>query len=227
VLSPAGLVAITYAIIEVPREGWTSPLVLGAACAGVALLVLRQATARHPMLDLKLLRSRRFLGASGTMAVLMLVVTRSLFVMTQQFQIVLGYSPLQAGVAFLPVALAIMVLSPLSPLTARGLGIRLAVPLGLLVVAAGVAVMAIFAPHGDYLPLAGALVLDGIGLGLSQAPANDALMSSAPTERSGLVSSMNDTVQVSMGWCAVIAAVGAVVVALLLPRGIVPPTCTS
>ncbi len=292
VLSMAGLVGITYAIIEVPREGWTSPVVLGAAGAGAALLalfVLRQATARHPMLDLKLLRSRRFLGASGTMAVLMFVVTGSLFVMTQQFQIVLGYSPLHAGVAFLPVALSIMVVSPLSPLIAKTLGIRVAVPLGLLVVAAGVTVMAVFAPHGGYLPLAGALVLVGIGLGLSQAPANDALMSAAPTERSGLVSSMNDTVQelgaalgvavigsvlsaaysssfgltgagragdslseaaaqaatapggtdeallqagkdafahamsVSMVWCAVIAAAGALLVALLLPRGIKAP----
>lgn len=76
--------------------------------------------------------------------------------------------------------------SPVSPLIAQALGIRIAVRLGLLVVA-GVTVMAVFAPHGGYLSLAGALVLVGTGLGLSQAPANDALMGSAPTERSGLV----------------------------------------
>ncbi|MFG3282489.1 MFS transporter [Streptomyces sp. NPDC048111] len=211
-LSIVGVTALVYGVIEQPRFGWSSAEVIGSLAAGAVVTVVffwRQATARHPMVDLAVVRNRRFLGSSGTMAVLMFALTGSLFVLTQQFQLVLGYSPLLAGAAILPVAVALMICSPLSPVVTKALGVRNTVVLSLLVLAAGYGTYALFTEEYGYGAMVVAMVLVGAGMGLSQPLVNDVLMTAGPPEQSGLLSSMNDTVQ-EMGAAFGVAVVGSV-----------------
>ncbi|MFD9724289.1 MFS transporter [Streptomyces sp. NPDC059072] len=211
-LSIVGVTALVYGVIEQPRYGWTSTEVLTGLIGGAVVTVLffvRQATARHPMIELAVVRNPRFLGSSGTMAVLMFALTGSLFVITQEFQLVLGYSPLAAGAAILPVAVALMICSPLSPVVTKALGVRATVVLSLLVLAAGYGTYAVFTREYGYPAMVAAMVLVGAGMGLSQPLVNDVLMTAGPPEQSGLLSSMNDTVQ-EMGAAFGVAVVGSV-----------------
>jgi EmrB/QacA subfamily drug resistance transporter len=214
-LSVLGVTGLVYGVIEQPRCGWESGRVLGGFAAGALALLafaLRQRRARHPMLDLGVLRDRRFLGSAGTMAVLMFALTGSLFVLTQQLQLVLGFSPLRAGAAMLPAAGALMVCSPLSSAVVRAAGTRRTVAAALTVFAAGFAVLATSAPGHGYPAVAAGLVLAGGGMGLAAAPVNDVLMSAGPPERSGLLSAMNDTVQ-EIGAAFGVAVTGSVLAA--------------
>ncbi|MFG2633532.1 MFS transporter [Streptomyces sp. NPDC048362] len=215
VLSVVGIAALVYGVIEQPRYGWSSPKVLAGLVGGVVvmgLFLLRQRTARHPMVDLTVVRDKRFLGSSGTMAVLMFALSGSLFVITQQFQLVLGYSPLLAGAAILPVAVALMICSPLAPVLSKVVGVRAAVVVALLVLAAGYGVFALFTKGHGYAAMVVAMALVGAGMGLAQPLVNDVLMSAGPAEQSGLLSSMNDTVQ-EMGSALGVAVVGSVLAA--------------
>ncbi|MFG2286523.1 MFS transporter [Streptomyces sp. NPDC048595] len=169
--------------ISAPTRGWGSGVVLTALIGGLAVLALfflRQATAQEPVLDLRLMFSRQFLWAGGTMAFLMFSLLGGAFVVTQQLQLVLDFSPMSAGLATVPLAAAIVVSSPLSPLVARAIGARITIALGLATMAAGLAVPAFFAPGAGYPPVAVGLVLLGAGMGLAVAPVNDALMSAGP-----------------------------------------------
>ncbi|MEE1787704.1 DHA2 family efflux MFS transporter permease subunit [Streptomyces sp. SP17BM10] len=214
-LSVAGVTALVYGVIEQPHFGWGSPRVLAGLIGGGVTLVLffvRQATARHPMVDLRIVRNSRFLGSSGTMAVLMFSLTGILFVLTQELQLRLDFSPLLAGAAILPAAGALMVASPLSAVLSKAIGTRNTVVLALVVFAGGFATLAQFTKDQGYPAIAVAMVLLGAGMGLSQPIVNDVLMSAGPKEQSGLLSSMNDTVQ-ELGAAFGIAVVGSVLAA--------------
>ena len=212
ILSIVGVTGVVYSVIEEPTYGWHSTQVYVPLAAGALVLMLfliRQVFAKHPMIDLKVAFSKRFLGASGTMAVLMFALTGSLFVLTQQLQLSLNYSPLLAGAAILPVAAALMVCSPLAPVVARLLGTKGAVAIALVILAAGYGYLAAFTQSQGYAGMAVGMVLIGAGMGISQPLVNDVLMSAGPAERSGLLSSMNDTVQ-ELGAAFGVAIVGSV-----------------
>jgi hypothetical protein len=117
VLSVAALGVLTYAIIEAPGYGWLSATTLGLFAASVALLavfVVWEARSDHPMLPLHLFRNPRFTGAGLTITVLFSALSGVVFLNSQILQLVLGYSPLAAGVRALPSAAALAVCSPLA-----------------------------------------------------------------------------------------------------------------
>ncbi|MCF3176762.1 MFS transporter [Streptomyces sioyaensis] len=212
VLSTAAMGGILFGVISAPAHGWASGLVLGPLLGGLVVLALffvRQATAEEPMLDLRLMLSRRFLGAGGTMAFLMFALIGGAFVVTQQLQLVLDFSPMTAGLATVPLAVATVISSPLSPAVAKAAGARVTIALGLATMAAGLGVLAFFAPNSGYPPTAVGLVLLGAGMGLAVAPVNDVLMSAGPPESSGRLSAMNDTVQ-ELGSAFGVALIGSV-----------------
>ena len=212
VLSTAGMAGILFGVISAPAHGWGSGLVLGPLLGGLVVLAVffrHQATAEEPMLDLRLMRSRRFLAAGATMAFLMFSLVGGAFVVTQQFQLVMGLAPLTAGLATVPLAAAVVVASPLSPAGAAAIGARTAIAAGLATMAAGLAVLAFFTPGGGYPAAAAGLVLLGAGMGLAVAPVNDVLMSAGPPESAGRLSAMNDTVQ-ELGSALGVAVIGSV-----------------
>ncbi|KNB49465.1 hypothetical protein AC230_29975 [Streptomyces caatingaensis] len=212
ILSSVAMGAVLFGVISAPARGWSSGVVLTALIGGLVVLAiffLHQVRAKEPMLDLRLMFSRQFLGASSTMAFLMFSLIGGSFVVTQQLQLVLGLSPMSAGLATVPLAVVVVVASPLSPALAKAIGARLTITLGLTTMAIGLGVLAFFAPGAGYPPVAVGLVLLGLGMGLAVAPVNDVLMSAGPAESSGRLSAMNDTVQ-ELGSAFGVAVIGSV-----------------
>src|SRR5499433_4078218 len=113
-LSTAGMTLITYGIIQAPGWGWTSAATLGSLAAGVVLLAALVAAERAtaaPMIDVRLFRNPRFTAASVSVAIAFFALLGFIFLMTQYFQVVRGYSPLGTGVRLLPVAVSVGVAS--------------------------------------------------------------------------------------------------------------------
>ncbi len=104
-LSFVGLASVLFGIIEGPAKGWTDPLVIGGFVLGAlaigAFLVWEQRTT-HPMLDLSVFKNPRFSAGSGTITIVFFALFGSLLLMTQYWQLVHGYTPLEAGVRLLP-----------------------------------------------------------------------------------------------------------------------------
>jgi EmrB/QacA subfamily drug resistance transporter len=211
-LSGSGLVALVWAVIEAPSEGWTSAPTLAAAGLAAALLaafVVRQRRAADPLLALELFRDRRFTAASGTIAVLFFALFGFLFLSTQYLQLVLGYSPSAAGVRVLPYAAAMILFALVSARLAERFGTRRVVTVGMLLFAAGLGVAATIEAGGGYGRLALSLVLLGAGMGLAGAPATESIMASLPPDRANIGSAVNDTAR-ELGGALGVAVIGSI-----------------
>ena len=212
VLAGAGLLGVIYAVIHSSSDGVTSPVVRAAAGVGAAALVLfwlHSTRGEVSMFDLGVARNPAFLGAALAAAVTMFTMAGLLFMITQQFQLVDGFGVLLAGVAVLPMAGGALVASLLVPLLVKRLEVRTVVLLGLALMGAAAAAYGLAQPIRGYLPSLIVLILLGMGNGGVMVVSNDLLMSSGPKSRSGLISSMNDTVQ-EVGTALGIAVLGAV-----------------
>jgi EmrB/QacA subfamily drug resistance transporter len=191
VLATGALAAIVLACNQAARHGWTSATVLVPAALGVAAgicFVLRQSRTPHPLLPLSILTDRaRATAYLGT--AISVVGTVGLFLMlTYHFQMVLGYSPLRTGLAFLPLNLAVIASS-------YGLGSRLMdrvsarvmVTPGLLVAAAGLALLTQLEPGSGYLTLIlPAEILVGAGVGCVFTPSIGVATSGIDPRQAGI-----------------------------------------
>lgn len=210
-LSIAGLGVLLYAIIDAPARGWTSQATLAAAAGGLLLLTafgLWERQTARPLLDIRFFRNARF-----TVAVIALMLTffsllGLLFVSTQLFQAYHGHSPLQAGLRIAPVAGAIIGGAALSPGFARLAGAKVVVFAGLLLVALGIATVALTGDAGYPGVLAGITAV-GVGMGVAMTPATDAIMGSLPPSRAGVGSAINDTTR-QVGAALGVAVIGSI-----------------
>jgi len=212
ILAGGGLLGVIYAIIHSSSDGFTDPVVLVTAGVGVVALVLfwlRSTRVGSGMFDLSVAKSPAFRGAALAAAATMFTMTGLLFVITQQLQLVDAFGVLLAGIAVLPLAGGAMVASLLAPLLAKRFMVRTTVLLGLVLIGSAAAVYGLAQPIRGYLPSLAVLILLGLGNGCVMVVSNDLLMSSGPKEQSGLISSMNDTVQ-EVGTALGIAVLGAV-----------------
>lgn len=211
-MSIAGLVAVVYAIIEAPSNGWVSARTLGLAGAGAAILlawVLYELRSAHPMVDLRIFRNARFSAASFAVTMIFLALFGWLFLFTQQMQIVLGYNTLQAGVRALPFAFTIGVVSqPAAKLAAR-IGTKAVVSSGLGLMGVGLGLISTSTVHTGYPFLLVASVIVAGGMGLAMAPATESIMGSLPPAHAGVGSAVNDTTR-SLGGALGVAAMGSV-----------------
>jgi EmrB/QacA subfamily drug resistance transporter len=213
VLSIVGLISLVWGIIEAPAKGWTSVPVLAAFGLGVAAMgtfIWWQTTTDHPMLDVRFFKNRRFSAANLAITLTFFAMFGSMFVLTQFMQYVLGFSPLQAGVRSVPLALMLMVVAPLSTKFVERIGTKLVVASGLGIVAVGLAVAATATPSQGYLPrVFPAQLLLGLGIALAMAPATESIMGSLPKEKAGVGSAMNDTTR-QVGGAMGVAIIGSV-----------------
>jgi hypothetical protein len=131
------------------------------------------------------------------------------FLMTQYLQFGRGYSPLEAGLAGLPVALAFVAFSPRSAGLAERYGAPRVMALGLAIVAVGFGVLTMVTTDTPYLVLAGALTLLGTGMSITVAPATSEIMSSVPLSKAGVGSAVNDTTR-ELGGALGIALLGSI-----------------
>ena len=213
VLSAAALVTIVDAVIEGPDRGWLSATTLGEALLGVALFatfIARELTTANPLIDVRVFRHRAFSAATSAIGLTFFALFGSLFALTQYLQLVHGYSPLSAGVRALPFAGAVLVLSPLSTLLARRLGVRWVVSAGLTLMGGGLLLLTQSTPTSAYSFLATGVAIMGAGMGLVMAPAGESIMSVLPPQQAGVGSAVNDTVQ-ELGGSLGVAVIGSVV----------------
>ncbi len=193
-LSILGMGALLWGIIEAPTRTWGSPVVLGALSAGAAalgLLAIVERRSTHPMLSVAVFSSRRFSAAMGAMAVVMFALFGALFVLTQYLQFSLGYSALATGLRIAPIAVVLLVAAPLSSLAVKAVGTTPVVVVGMALIAGGLALLSrttVAGGYGDALP---ALMLVGLGAGLSFAPCTDSVMGALPPARTGVGAATN------------------------------------
>jgi EmrB/QacA subfamily drug resistance transporter len=195
VISAAGLGILVYAIIEGPERGWTDSLTLGAFAAALVLLsafVVWEMRRDQPLLDPRLFRLRGFGAGTLSITVQFFAFFGFIFVMLQYVQFVLGYSPFVAGAALAPMAVTVMALSPRVPKLLQRFGPARVAPIGLLLMAAGFAVLSTAGQGTSYWLLLSGLLPLGAGMALATTPATTAIVSSLPQAKQGVASAVND-----------------------------------
>ena len=211
-LSIAGLSAVIWALIEAPEHGWSSPIILAASAAGAAIIAAFIAWERrtdHPMLDVSVFRNLRFSAASISIACVFFALMGVMYVLTMYMQSVLAYSPLQAGVKMLPIAIGMVLASKLAIGLTRRLGTKFSVTLGLGTVAGALMMIATFDTDTTGLQIALALGALGLGMGFAMSPATEAIMGALPRAKAGIGSAMNDVVR-EVGGMLGIAVLGSI-----------------
>ena len=213
-LSAIGLGAPTFALIEQPARGWEDPGVWGSMAVGIlcfGLFVLREATARHPMLPLGLFRIRNFWVTNLTTLATYAGLIGGLFFVGLYLQQVVGYSPLEAGLATTPISILMFFLSPRFGRMASGTGPRLPMTAGPIVGGVGLLLMMKIDTGANYLTdvLPGLLVF-GVGLSATVAPLTATVLDSVDEHRVGIASGVNNGVSRVAGLLA-IAVLGAVI----------------
>ncbi len=211
-LSLIGLAALVFGIIEGPERGWSDSLVIGAfVLAAVSLtgFVKWERRSVHPMLPLRFFRDRRMSVGSGVVTVAFFVMFGLFFLFSFYLQFVRSYSPLSAGLATLPLAIALVAVAPRSAGLAARLGSGPVIASGFVFVAAGFGVLSFIERTTPYLILVVALVLLGVGMSLTAAPATGSIMSSVPHAKAGVGSAVNDTTR-EVGGALGIAVLGSV-----------------
>lgn len=195
IVSAIGLSSLVYAIIEGPERGWGDAVTLGAFAASlvlVAVFVARELRREEPLLDPRLFRLRGFGAGTASITVQFFAFFGFIFVILQYVQFVLGYSPLEAGLALAPIAVLMMGLSPRVPRLVERYGPGRVGPVGLLSMAAGFAVFSTLGVGSGYMLLFCGLVLLGAGAALATTPATTAIVSSLPASKQGVASAVND-----------------------------------
>jgi EmrB/QacA subfamily drug resistance transporter len=228
-LSTAMVSMLVYTIIEAPSHSWSSAWTIGGFAITAALtgaFVAWERRAEQPMLDVSLFRNPRFTAASASVAISFFALSGFIFMVTQLFQFVKGYSALSTGVRLLPVA-SFVAISSIG-------GTRLAVRFGTkLVVASGLFAMTAFylwvstsSVTTGYGTIAAQMVVLGTGMGLTSAPATEAIMGVVPKTKAGVGSAVNDATRL-LGGTLGVAVIGSVYASLYasrltsaLPRGL-------
>jgi EmrB/QacA subfamily drug resistance transporter len=193
VTSAVALFALTYALIEGSVRGWTSPLILGAfALAAVTLagFLAIESRVAHPMVDLTMFRSREFSGGTGTMMIWAFGILGIYFYTSIYLQETLGFSPVKAGLAFVPMALTVAVSAALAPRIEARIGAHRSVATGMVLMVVGLVLFARLGLHATYTSLLPGFVLFGAGAGLMQVPLTNATMAATPTSRAGVASAL-------------------------------------
>ena len=214
-LSMIGLTAVVWAIISTSRDGWGSPQTIGGFVIGalaLAAFVLWERRVAEPMLPMALFRDRNFAGASFSIVLLSFSAGGVVLALTQYIQFVLGYSPIKAGLAFIPMIVTVMVFNGIGVVVDKRFGTRAALAIGLLLMGGGFGVLASLSPDDGYLKLATALVVIGMGSGTAGPAAYGTLLAALPPDRVGVGSAVNDTVQ-QVGAALSIAVLGSVLTA--------------
>jgi EmrB/QacA subfamily drug resistance transporter len=212
ILSAVGVTALVYTVIEAPSWGWTSTrAIAGFAIAAIVLIgfALWERRSSHPMLDVSVFGHRRFSGGSLAVTAGFLTLFGFIFVITQYFQFVKNYSAFDTGVRLLPVAGSIALASILGPRLVERIGTTAVVVAGLTVFAAGLAWASTADTSTAYAEIALQMLLLGGGLGLTTAPATEAIMGSLSADKAGVGSAVNDTTR-ELGGTLGVAIVGSV-----------------
>ncbi|WP_328865776.1 DHA2 family efflux MFS transporter permease subunit [Streptomyces sp. NBC_00304] len=198
-LVSGGLFGIVYGLVNANSEGWSDRVVLTALIAGTALIgafIRHGFRAENPMLPMRLFRSRAFFGINMAGLLMFLGMFGSIFLLSQYFQGVMGYSPAEAGLRMLPWTGMPMLVAPVAGMLADRFGGRPVVATGLAVQAVGLGLFAMsLAPDASYASQLPGLIVGGVGMALYFAPAASLVMSSVRPAEQGIASGASNALR--------------------------------
>ena len=216
ILSIAGLAVLLWGLIEAPGHGWTDTTVLTAIFGGLALIglfIAWELHTEHPMLDMRFFKNPRFSAASGSITFVFFAMFGSMFLIGQYLQFVLGYTPMQTGVRFMPFSIVMLLIAPNSARIVGKFGTKITVAAGLTVVTIGLFLLSTMTVTTPYLGIMLRMMFLAAGMALVMAPATESVMSSLPLAKAGVGSAVNDTTRQVGG------ALGVAVIGSLLASG--------
>jgi EmrB/QacA subfamily drug resistance transporter len=219
-LSTAAIALLVYTIIEAPSHGWGSTRTLVSFAITAVLttvFVVWERRTEQPMLDISLFGNLRFTAASASVAISFFALSGFIFLVTQNFQFIKGYGPLSTGVRLLPVASLVAVSSILGARLAVRVGTKLIVASGLLSMGAFYLWVSTSSATTGYGTIAAQMVVLGTGMGLTSAPATEAIMGVVPKDKAGVGSAINDTTRL-LGGTLGVAVIGSVYASLYSSR---------
>ena len=186
----AGLLLLVYDIVKAQRYGWASAHTIGTGAAAIALLVafvVVERRARAPLVRLGLLRNRVRTGSYVAFLFVIAGIIGMFYFSSLYMQEVLGYNPLRAGIAFLPLPSSVVIGSALAQRLIRRIGVRADALLGIALGVAGLALLRGVSAHGSYAShLLPALILSGIGIGNTFLPVTQMALTRLAPEDAGL-----------------------------------------
>jgi EmrB/QacA subfamily drug resistance transporter len=206
-----GLTALVLALVE--SQQWAAGIVAALLIVAAAMLVTFVIVERRtpaPIVDFDFFRSRSFVGASMVAFSLSFAMMAMFFFMALYIQNVLGYSPLEAGVRFLPTTLVIMVGGPIAGRLTDRIGPRILMTAGLVTVSVSMYLQSLIDMHTTYGDLLPALMLMGLGMGLTMSPMSTAAMNAVDRTKAG-VASGTLTMSRMVGGTLGVAVLGAIV----------------
>lgn len=219
-LSTAAMSLLVFTIIEAPNQGWASLRTLSGLLLATSLLagfVVWERRSRAPMLDVGLFRNPRFSAACAAVTVSFFTLLGFIFVITQYFQFVKRYDPLSAGVHLLPVAASVGAASVIGTKLAVRFGTKLIVTGGLVMITGFYAWVATASASTAYATIAAQMVLYGVGMGLTSAPATEAIMGVVSSDKAGVGSAVNDATRL-LGGTLGVAVIGSVYASIYTAR---------
>ena len=220
VLSMTGLGALLFGIIEVPVRGWSDGQVLAGFVGGalaIAAFIAWELHTDHPMLDMHFFQNPRFAAANTAVTLTFFAMFGSLFLMTQYWQFVHDYSPLEAGVRLVPYAASMMIVAPLSARIVERIGSKRVIVTGLFMVTASLLLLSLLQRETPYLLAILPYCLMSAGVGMTMPPATESIMGALPRAKAGVGSAVNDTTR-QMGGALGVALIGSVVSAVYAGR---------
>ncbi|HET9437134.1 MAG TPA: MFS transporter [Gaiellaceae bacterium] len=215
VTSGVGLFALTYALIEANTYGWTSARIVGAFVLAAVLLVsfvVLERRRRDPMLPLDLFRSGTYTGSNLVVLLVALAMFGVFFFVSLYMQNVLGYSAVQAGAAFLPMTILIILVAPIAGKTSDRVGSRGLMTVGMVLIAVQLVLFSRLGEDATFWNLLPALMLGGVGMALTMTPSAAAATRSVPVEKAGVGSAVLNSAR-QVGGTMGIAVIGAIMAA--------------
>ncbi len=193
-----GLTGLVYGVSRGGISGWNDTLVIGALIVAAVLLPLWVAIERHsraPMLDLKLFENRLFAAASAASFINGLARFALMFLFVFYYQGAQGNSPIEAGIKLAPLAIGMLIASPLAGIYADRHGSRALASIGMVVTAAGLAGMTTLESHSAYWQSGLWLAVVGVGSGMFNSPNTAAMMGVVPAHRRGIAAGARTLLQ--------------------------------
>ncbi len=212
ITSSIALTALTWALIEGHDKGWTSGAIGAAfavaAAAGLAFGMI-ETRAAHPMVDLRLFRSPVLSGGTFTLMLWAFGIFGIYFFTSIYLQDILGFSPVKAGLAFVPMALCLALFAAIAGLVSRVMRPHQTVALGMAVMATGLYLVSRLGGATTFAGLMPGFLMFGAGAGLMDVPLTNAVLRSMPRDRSGVASALLNTSREVAGLLG-IAVIGAI-----------------
>jgi EmrB/QacA subfamily drug resistance transporter len=214
-LSGVGLFTLTYGLIEANSYGWASARIVASFAAAIVLLagfVAWERRTRPPMLDLTLFRNGTFAGANVVILLVGLAMFGVFFFVSLYMQNILGFSAVEAGAAFLPMTLLVILVAPVAGKLSDLVGSRWLMTAGMVLIGVQLLYYSTQGVDATFWSLLPGLLIGGVGMSLTMTPSAAAIIGSVSVDKSGVGSAVMNSMR-QVGGSLGIAMMGAIMAA--------------